>query len=53
MGAIVPVSKQDIMAKVPDVSVKTVELVLNKMLKERKIKKIGTFKDARYMRNND
>ncbi len=53
MGAIVPVSKQDIMAKVPDVSVKTVELVLNRMLKERKIKKIGRFKDARYMRNND
>lgn len=32
MGAIVPVSKQDIVAKVPDISVKTVELVLSKML---------------------
>ena len=53
MGAIVPVSKQDILAKVPDISVKTIELVLNKMMKEQKIKKIGTFKDARYMRNND
>ena len=52
MGAIVPVSKQDIIAKVPDISVKTVELVLSKLLKEKKIKKIGTFKDARYMRNN-
>ena len=51
LGAVVPVSKQDIMAKVPDISVKTVELVLHKMLKENKIKKIGTFKDARYMRN--
>lgn len=53
MGAIVPISKQDILAKVPDISVKTVELVLSKMLKEQKIKKIGTFRDARYMRNND
>ena len=39
------------MQKVPDISVKTVELVLGKMLKENKIKKIGTYKDARYMRN--
>ncbi len=53
MGAIVPISKQDIMAKLPDVSVKTVELVLGKMLKDKKIKKIGTYKDARYMSNTD
>lgn len=51
MEAIVPISKQDIIEKVPDISVKTIELVLSKMLKEQKIKKIGTFKDARYMRN--
>ena len=53
MGSIVPVSKQDILAKLPDISVKTVELVLGKMLKEKKIKKIGTYKDARYMKNTD
>ena len=53
MGAIVPVSKQDIINKLPDISVKTVELVLGRMLKDKKIKKIGTFKDARYMRNTD
>ena len=53
MGAIVPVSKQDIVAKVPDISVKTVELVLSKMLKENRIKKIGSYKDARYMKNTD
>ena len=52
LGAIVPISKQDIVEKVPDISVKTIELVLGKMLKENKIKKIGTYKDARYMRNN-
>ena len=51
LGAIVPISKQDIAEKVPDISVKTIELVLSKMLKENKIKKIGTYKDARYMRN--
>lgn len=53
MGAIVPISKQDIIAKVPDISVKTVELVLSNMMKEKKIKKIGTYKDARYMRSID
>ena len=53
MGAVVPISKQDILAKLPDVSIKTVELVLGKMLKEKKIKKIGTYKDARYVRNID
>ena len=51
MGAIVPISKQEIIAKVPDISVKTVELVLSKLMKEEKIKKIGTYKDARYMRS--
>jgi Fic family protein len=52
LGAIVPISKQDIAEIVPDISVKTIELVLSKMLKENKIKKIGSYKDARYMRNN-
>ena len=52
LSAYVPISKQDIIKKVPDISVKTVELVLSKMIKENKIKKIGTYKDARYMRND-
>lgn len=50
-NAIVPVSKADILEKVPDISVKTVELVLSKLLKEDKIRKIGTYRDARYMKN--
>lgn len=50
MSAIVPISKRDILEKVSDVSVKTVELTLRKLLEEGKIKKIGTYKDARYMR---
>ena len=53
MGAIVPISKSDIVAKLPDVSVKTVELVLGKMLKDKQIKKIGSYKDTRYMRNSE
>jgi len=52
MNAIVPISKQDILQRLPDVSVQTVELVLNKMLKENKIIKIGTYRDARYMKND-
>lgn len=52
LEAIVPISKQDIMCRVPDISVKTVELVLSKMLKDKRIKKIGTYKDARYMKND-
>ena len=50
MGAIAPVSKADIHEKLPDVSVKTIELVLSKMLKDEKIEKIGTYRDARYMK---
>ena len=50
LSAIVPISKQDISEKVPDISINTIELVLSRMLKEKKIKKIGTYKDARYVR---
>lgn len=32
LGAIVPISKRDIVEKVPDISVKTIELVLSKIL---------------------
>lgn len=50
MNVIVPISKTDILNKVPEVSVSTVERVLAKLVKENKIIKIGTFKDARYKR---
>ena len=46
-------SKQDIIEKLPDVSVKTIELVLGKMVRENRITKIGTYKDARYMRKSE
>lgn len=50
LNAVVPVSKSEIQDKVPDISVKTIELVLSKMLKEDKIIKIGSYRDARYMK---
>ena len=53
MNAIVPISKQDIIDKLPDISVKTIELVLGKMVKENKVTKIGTFKNARYIKNEE
>ncbi|MCF0130809.1 MAG: hypothetical protein HUJ71_03735 [Pseudobutyrivibrio sp.] len=37
--------------KLPNVSIKTVELVLSRLVKKEKIVKIGTYKDARYMKN--
>lgn len=52
LSAIVPISKQEIQNKLPDVSIKTIELVLGKMLKDNRITKIGTYKDARYMRRS-
>ena len=50
--AYLTITKQEIIKKVQDISVKTVELVIIKIIKEKKIKKIGTYKDARYMRND-
>lgn len=53
MSAIVPISKADILEKLPDVSVKTVELVLSKLVKDKRIVKIGSYRDARYKRNGE
>lgn len=46
----VPVSKEEIVARLPDISVTTVERVLGKLIKEGKIEKIGTYRNARYRR---
>ncbi len=50
LSSIVPISKSEILAKVPDASVSTVEAVLARLIKEEKIIKIGSFKNARYRR---
>ena len=46
----VPISKEEICSRFPDISITTVERVLGKLLKEDKIVKIGTYRDARYKR---
>ena len=50
LGSIVPLSKADIAEFAPDVSVTTIEAALSKLQKQGKIKKIGTFKNARYVK---
>lgn len=47
-SSVVPVSKADISDYLPDVSTTTIEKVLSDMLKEGKIEKIGSYKNARY-----
>ena len=48
MNAIVPISKSEIADRFPDISIKTIEYALSNMLKNGKIMKIGTYKNARY-----
>ena len=50
MQCFVPVSKEEIAARLPEISVSTVERVLGKLVREGKIEKIGTYRDARYRR---
>ena len=45
----VPVKKRDICACIPDVSIRTADVVLSDLLEQNKIEKLGTFKDARYI----
>lgn len=46
----VPVSKEEIAARFPEISVSTVERVLGRLVREGRLSKIGTFRDARYKR---
>ncbi len=50
LDSIIPMSKADIQELLPDVSVTTIEAVLAKLVKENKIYKIGTFKNAKYLK---
>ena len=43
-------SKADIHEFLPDVSITTIEAVLAKLIKENKIYKIGTYKNAKYLK---
>ena len=52
MNSIIPISKSEILNALPDISITTIEKTLNNLLKENKIKKIGTYKNARYLKVN-
>ncbi|MBR3224948.1 MAG: Fic family protein [Atopobiaceae bacterium] len=50
MELYVPASKAEICSRLPEVSVRTVERVLSRLMKEGRVEKIGTYRDARYRR---
>ena len=50
LDSYVPVSKAELCERLPEVSVRTVERVLGRLVKEGKIEKIGTYRNARYRR---
>lgn len=47
-----PISKTGICKLLPDVSVRTADVVLTRLISEGRIKKIGTYKDAKYASKN-
>ena len=51
LHSLLPLSKREINYIVPDVSATTIEIVVSQMLKMGKIRKIGTFKDAKYIKS--
>lgn len=50
LGSIVPLSKADIISFLPDVSTTTIEATLLKLQKEGKVRKLGTYRNARYIK---
>ena len=50
LQSIVPMSKAEIASFLPDVSVATIENALAKLLKQGKIRKIGVYSNARYIK---
>ncbi len=43
-----PLKKRDICACIPDVSIRTADVVLSDLLEQNKIEKLGSYKDAKY-----
>ena len=43
-----PLSKAHICAALPDISIRTADVVLSELISEGKVKKIGSYRDARY-----
>ena len=50
MDAYVPMSKAEVCERLPEVSAKTVQRVIARMVDEGRLEKIGTYRDARYRR---
>ena len=50
MNSFLPISKKEIQALLPDISLTTIEAVLASMLNDGKIKKIGSTKSAKYIK---
>ena len=50
-SSIVPLSKSDIHDLWPDIAISTISEELNQLVKSGRIKKIGSFKDAKYIRD--
>ncbi len=51
LNTFVPVSKAELCEMFPNISVKTIENVLGEMVKDGRIVKIGTYRDARYKKS--
>ena len=50
MNSFLPISKKELQALLPDISLTTIEAVLASMLNDEKIKKIGSTKSAKYIK---
>jgi predicted HTH transcriptional regulator len=50
MNSTASISKKEIVELFPDISPSTIEAKLSELLRNGKIKKTGTYKDARYVR---
>lgn len=53
LNSLLPLGKSEINYILPDISATTIELVVSQMLKQGRIIKLGTFKDAKYVKNNE
>ncbi|MDR3243897.1 MAG: Fic family protein [Elusimicrobiota bacterium] len=50
LNSLLPIGKKELNYILPDISASSIEAVLAQMLKQNKIKKIGSFKNAKYVK---
>ena len=51
MNAFLPISKKELQDLMPDISATTIEQVLGSMIKDGVIRKIGSTRNAKYIKN--